>query len=210
MKRACARFGLDRAVGKDLVIGSSRRIAADQARRPLRLVWRLQDRFDRFERRQMAGAIDVDRALVLSRGQFVSALRRPPLRSPRARRRPLRPTRPRSKASPRSRPKGSRVERIEAASFVSRSTRRIRTASANVTTAAQAATAPASAYKTPVLVGKRSTLAYPLAAAAISKIRLRTKIRIDIRPSMPTFSSKSQQVCGATREASKVGRFAFQ
>ena len=31
--------------------------------------------------------------------------------------------------------------------------------------------------------------------AAISKIRLRTKIRIDIRPSMPTFLSESQQVC---------------
>src|SRR4029077_16509683 len=50
-----------------------------------------------------------------------------------------------------------------------------------------AATTPASAYKTPVLVGKRSTLAYPLAAAAINKMRLRTKIRIDIRPSTPTF-----------------------
>src|ERR1700722_4238183 len=89
------------------------------------------------------------------------------------------------------------------ARFASPSIRRIKTASANVTTAAEAAPAPASAYKTPVLVGKRSTLAYPLAAAAISKMRLRTKIRIDIRPSMPTFLLKSQQVCGARWERSK-------
>src|ERR1700727_523308 len=100
------------------------------------------------------------------------------------------------------------AERIEGLAdcgtrFVSASIRRIKTASENVPPAAQAATAPASAYKTPVLVGKRSTLAYPLAAAAISKIRLRTKIRIDIRPSMPTFLSKSQQVCGARWKRAK-------
>ena len=49
-------------------------------------------------------------------------------------------------------------------SFVSAPIRQIRTPMAKVTTAAQAATAPASAYKTPVLVGKRSRLSYPLAA----------------------------------------------
>src|ERR1700727_3152729 len=88
-------------------------------------------------------------------------------------------------------------------SFVSAPIFQVRAPMANVTTAAQAATAPASAYKTPVLVGKRATLAYPLAAAAISKMRLRTKIRIDIRPSMPTFLLKSQQVCGARWERAK-------
>src|SRR3984957_20891936 len=43
-------------------------------------------------------------------------------------------------------------------SFQSLSIRLIRTAIANVITAAQAATAPISAYKRPVLVGKRSML----------------------------------------------------
>ena len=43
-------------------------------------------------------------------------------------------------------------------SFASASIRRIITAMANVSTAAQAATAPASAYKTPMPVGSRSTL----------------------------------------------------
>ena len=46
-------------------------------------------------------------------------------------------------------------------SFVSAPIRQVRTPMANVTTAAQAATAPASAYKTPVLVGKRSRLSIP-------------------------------------------------
>jgi hypothetical protein len=38
-----------------------------------------------------------------------------------------------------------------------------------------------------VLVGKRSMLSYPLAAAAISKTRLRMKMSIATRPSNPTF-----------------------
>src|SRR6202042_3766548 len=65
-----ARFGLDRTIGEDLVIGPGRRIAADQARRLLRFFWRLEDRFDSLERRQVARAIDVDRALVLDPKRF--------------------------------------------------------------------------------------------------------------------------------------------
>jgi hypothetical protein len=84
----------------------------------------------------------------------------------------------------------------------------MRTASANVTTAAQAATVAASAYKTPVLVGRRSTLEYPLAAAATSKMRLRTKIRIDIRPSMPTFYQNLNRSEAAI--TSKISQAAFQ
>src|ERR1700733_5206666 len=68
LKRSLARFSLDRAVGEDPVIGPGRRIAADDARRPLRLFWRLEDRFDRLERGQVAGAIDVDRAVFLASG----------------------------------------------------------------------------------------------------------------------------------------------
>src|SRR6185312_4141560 len=75
LERSLARLGLDRAVGKDLVIGARRRIAADQARRPLRLR-ALLNGLARLERGQMPGAIDVDRALVLRGGRLVNALRR--------------------------------------------------------------------------------------------------------------------------------------
>src|ERR1700722_9271563 len=67
-ERSLVRFGLDGAGGEDLVIGSGRRIASDQGWRPLRL---FQDGFDRLERGQVSGAIDVDRALVLEPARFV-------------------------------------------------------------------------------------------------------------------------------------------
>ena len=76
LERSFARFSLDRPVGEDLIVGPGRRIAADQARRPLRLFRGLQDGVDRLERGQVAGAIDVDRALVLGCGRLGDGLRR--------------------------------------------------------------------------------------------------------------------------------------
>ena len=185
MERAFARFGLDRAVGEDLVIGPGRRIAADDARRPLRLFWRLEGGFDRLERRQVTGAIDVDRAFVFGARALRPRSPACPLQLLAAGRRSLRPMWFRPRASPQSRAEGRRSIGLPD-ELREPPIRQIRTPMANVTTAAQAATAPARAYKTPRLVGKRSMLSYPPAAAAISKMRLRTKIRIDIRPSTPT------------------------
>src|ERR1700677_3657370 len=94
-------------------------------------------------------------------------------------------------------------------SFVSAPIRQVRTPMANVTTAGQAETAPASAYKTPMLVGNRSRLSYPLAAAAVSKTRL--KMKISIATGSPTPTCIKTSIWSAAYLGNEhVGRFAFQ
>ena len=101
----------------------------------------------------MAGAIDVDRALVLRRKRLAEALRR--VRFDRGRCINFLGLR-RLACRRNVRIAGETDSRMTLASL---SMRRIATARAKVMTAAQTATAPASAYKTPRPVGSRSRLA---------------------------------------------------
>ena len=106
---------------------------------------------------------------------------------------------------------GRRIERLSdgPTSFVSLSIRLMRTASANVTTAAQAATAADRAYKTPVLVGKRSRLAYPLAAAAIEQNEAQNEDQDRHQAVNAHIFVTISTGLRSTRDASKIGRFAF-
>ena len=114
----------------------------------------------------MAGAIDVDRALVVRCNRFIGALRRLRFDGDRRKDGLLRPRRLDFRRRIQSRGAGSlsgAVSRIAGAadcrtSLASASMRRIATPMANVTTAAATPTAPASAYSRPRPSGNRSRL----------------------------------------------------